>query len=93
MDKEQLTKALNKIQKNVRSMITLEEAKNLKNGTTLYHVQNRNYDGTPQRWRVTSVKTWKRRPFKVEIHLKHGLYDYDKLDEGQLDLVSLIPKW
>jgi hypothetical protein len=33
-------------------MITLEQAKQLTQGTILYHAINRNADGTPQRWRV-----------------------------------------
>ena len=74
-------------------MITLEEARLIEKGTTIYHMHNRNYDGTPQRWKVTSVKTWKRKPFEIEIHVKHGMYTYDTLNETDLDLVSLIPKW
>jgi len=71
-------------------MITLEQAKNLKHGDILYHVTNRNYDGSPQRWRVNGkVKTWKRSPEKVQVPIKYGLYSYDYLDEYSLDLVCL----
>ena len=71
-------------------MITLEDAKNLSSGTILYHVKNRNSDGTAQRWKVNGKpKTWKTRPNEVRVPLKHGLYDYDYLDQDTLNLVSL----
>ena len=71
-------------------MITLEQAKALKNGTILHHVNFKNSDGTPQRWRVNGkVKTWKTWPDRVKVPLKHGLYSYDYLTERNLDLVDL----
>lgn len=69
--------------------ITLEQAKALETGTTLHQVGEFNRDGTPRRWRVTSVKTWKTRPDEVEVRIKHGLYAYDKLRETDLHLVDL----
>jgi hypothetical protein len=69
--------------------ITLEQAKGLRQGQTIYHVSNRNSDGTPQRWRVTNVKTWKRNPSRVQVGLKYGLRHYDTLREHDLDLVCL----
>ena len=72
-------------------MITLEQAKALKHGTILYHVNNRNADSTPQRWRVNGkVKTWKRDKGRIRVPLKHGLYDYDYLTQDDLNLVCLI---
>jgi hypothetical protein len=71
-------------------MITLEDAKKLQRGQVLYHVENRNSDGTAQRWRVNGmVKTWKRNPERIQVPLKHGLYSYDYLTENELDLLSL----
>lgn len=71
-------------------MITLEQAKALKYGTILYHVANKNADGTPQRWKVNGVpKIWKRSPERVRVPLKHGLYTYGYLTEEDLNLVSL----
>lgn len=71
-------------------MITLAQAKALYKGQILYHVHNRNADGSPQRWKVNGqVKTWKRSPDRVEIPLKHGLYSYGYLTEADLDLVCL----
>jgi hypothetical protein len=70
--------------------ITLEQAKNLTYGTTLYHVSNRNADGTPQRWKVNGKpQTWKTRPNEVRVPVKNGLRNYDQLWHWDLDLVSL----
>lgn len=70
--------------------ITLEQAKNLKPGQTVYHTINKNADGTPQRWRVNGkVKTWKRDTSRVQIPVKHGLYAYDYVTENDLHLISL----
>lgn len=71
-------------------MITIDEAKNLRVGDILYHTENKNKDGSPQRWRVNGVpKTWKRSPEKVRVPMKHGLYDFDYLTETDLSLVSM----
>lgn len=71
-------------------MITLEQAKQLRLGTTLYHTTNRNADGTPQRWRVNGkVKTWVRSPERVQVPLKHGMRGYDYLTQADLDDVCL----
>ena len=73
--------------------ITLAQAKKLRYGATLYHVINRNSDGSPERWRVNGqVKTWKTRPNEVRIPVKHGLYSYDYLTQDDLDLVSTTEK-
>lgn len=56
--------------------MTVEQAKALRPGAMLYHVHNRNADGSPQRWRVSGQpKTWKTRPNEVVVPIKHGLYD------------------
>jgi len=71
-------------------MITLEQAKNLNHGTILYHVEQRNADGTPVRWRVNGKpKTWKTRPDEVKVPVKHGFRDYDYLTEDCLQIVCL----
>ncbi len=70
--------------------ITLEQAKALRPGDILYHDTHRNSDGSAQRWKVNGkVKTWKRSPERVEVPLKHGLYNYDRLSERELEVVSL----
>ena len=71
-------------------MITIEQAKGLKYGDTLYHTENKNADGTMQRWKVNGqVKVWKRSPERVRVPVKHGLYRYDYVTERDLHLVSL----
>jgi len=61
-----------------------ELLKNIKKGDVLYHVSAKNADGTPQRFKVTSIKTWKRRPEKMLIGLKRGLYEYWKVSEQEI---------
>ena len=70
--------------------ITLEEAKALKHGTTIYHMKNKNADNTAQRWRVNGkVQTWKKDPSKVKVPVKNGLRYCDYLTEHELNLVTL----
>ena len=70
-------------------MITLEQAKNLKHGETLYHTVNRNADGSAQRWQVNGKpKTWKRTDH-VSVPVKNGLRNYGYLTEHELNLVCL----
>lgn len=74
--------------------ITLEQAKQLKIGTILYHLQNKNADDSPQRWRVNgNVKLWKRHPERIQVPMKHGLKQCDYLTEKDLNMVSLTPYW
>ena len=70
--------------------ITLEQAKNLRPGDMLHHVTNKNADGTPERWKVNGQpKIWKRSPERVQIPVKHGLYDFGYITEQWLDDVDL----
>lgn len=66
----------------------VETAKGLKQGQEVYHVESNNADGTPKRYKVTSVKTWKRDQNRVEIGLKRGLYEFHKINECQLALIT-----
>lgn len=68
--------------------MTLEEAQALVIGSTVYHVTNRNADGSPQRWKVTSIKTWKRSPERIRLGLKYGLRGYDSATEAELHLLE-----
>jgi len=71
-------------------MIALKQAKALTRGQIVYHMTNRNADGSPQRWRVNGmVKAWKTRPDEVRIPVKYGLYRYDYIDHTSLHLVAL----
>lgn len=72
--------------------LTLKQAKNLKTGTILYHLINKNSDGTPQRWRVNGKpKIWKKDESKVRVPVKNGLRHFDAIDEDCLDIVTLEP--
>ena len=71
--------------------LTLEQAKKLKHGNVLYHLHNKNSDGTPQRWRVNGkVQTWKKDASMIKIPIKNGLRNCDYLTEDTLHLVTLI---
>lgn len=65
--------------------LTLEQAKNLTQGDEIHNQFLKNADGTCQRWRVTSVKTWKRDPNRIRVGLKRGLKEYGSLDERNLE--------
>ena len=70
--------------------ITLEQAKSLRYSDMVHHLINKNADGTPQRWRVNGKpKIWKRSPDRVQVPVKHGLYNYDYITEDILDDISL----
>jgi len=70
--------------------INLVQAVNLTVNNTLHHRYFKNADGTPQRWRVNGkVKTWKTKPWKIQVPLKHGLYDHGYLTEDNLDNFTL----
>ena len=74
-------------------MITLDQAKDLKHGTILYHTLAKNADGSAQRWRVNGKpKVWKTRPDEVKVPIKHGLRTFGYLTELDLDSVSLTEK-
>jgi len=61
-------------------MITLEQAKNLKHGDILHHIEYKNADGSPVRLRVTGkVKTWKSNPNRIVVPLKYGYKSYGYL--------------
>lgn len=68
--------------------MTLYEAKTLKSGDMIHHVSRKNRDGSPMRARVTSVKTWKTRPEAVEVHVKHGMYDYAVFSQYELNEIE-----
>jgi len=70
--------------------ITLEQAKSLKRGTILLHIEYLNADGSPQRWKVSGKpKTWKRSPLKVSVPIKRGLRQYKYLTEYNMDQFTL----
>jgi hypothetical protein len=71
-------------------VITLEQAKQLTPGTMLHSENNKNADGTCQRWKVNGrVILWKRSPDRVHVPVKHGLRHYDIVTENDLTEVHL----
>jgi len=70
--------------------LTLEQAKELKRGTILFHLVDKNSDGSSKRWKVNGMpKVWKRDSTRVQVPVKHGLYAHDYITESELNLVSL----
>jgi len=69
------------------------EAVNVKVGQTLYFSRGFNADGSPQRWKVNGkVRRWKRDSLRLEIPVKHGLYDYAVVKTADLPYFFLSEK-
>jgi hypothetical protein len=74
--------------------MTVSEAKELQYGDILHYRQCTRLIGprggireTSIRYRVNGkVKTWKRQPDRVQVPIKHGLYDYAYLDNFNLEV-------
>ena len=81
---------MNEMKKIKIQTLTLEQAKGLKVGTTLYHIINRNSDGSAQRWKVSGkAQTWKHCSWRVKVPIKNGLRNCSYLTEDSLYLLSL----
>ncbi len=73
------------------------QAKQLKPGQVIYAIpksgafnnSGKNADGSLMRFKVTSVKTWKRNLDKVLIGIKRGLYEYYKINENEISQFSI----
>ena len=70
--------------------MTPEKARMLKAGQWIYHRYLCNASGQPWRARVTSVKTWKRDPDRLEIRWKYGLYTYGTFTPSDLPDITEI---
>jgi len=58
----------------------INEAKNL--------VQNDFvFDDLGRKYKILSIKTWKRNPEKVLVSLRHGLFIFIKVDENEIHLI------
>lgn len=68
--------------------MNINQAKALRQGQTVYHITKKNADGSPMRARVTSVKTWKRSPERVEVRIKRGLYEYATFTESEISVLT-----
>lgn len=71
--------------------LTLEQAKLLKAGDIIHPldgngrpIPNRS-NPEPMRFKVTSVKTWKRKPDQIKIKAQRGLYERVVLMQYHLD--------
>jgi len=73
--------------------MNLQEAKELKRGNILvpnldqveyFNKGGKNRDGSLMRFKVTSIKTWKRNPNRIQIGLSRGLYEHYKIDESEI---------
>jgi hypothetical protein len=64
-----------------RIIMTLDEAKGLCQGSIIYDIYG-------SKWKILSIKTWKRNTNRILISLKYGLYDFAKVDETQLHLLK-----
>lgn len=66
--------------------LTLEQAKTLKHGSTVYNRHFLNADGaTPITVKVTSVTTWKRRPDDIVIKASRGMYEHIMLTPSNFE--------
>jgi hypothetical protein len=55
--------------------VDLQRARTLDRGDVLYHVWERNADGSPVRCRVMGkLKEWKRDSSRWQLPVKHGMY-------------------
>jgi hypothetical protein len=62
------------------------EALQLNRGCILLHRTLKNYDGTPQRFRVNGmVKTWRTMPERIQVPLKRGFSQFGYLTEQNLE--------
>ena len=65
-----------------RPYVTRQNVERLGHGQVLYHIRDRNRDGSPARWRVNGrVKLWKTRPDEFQVPIKHGMYDFDYITQ------------
>jgi hypothetical protein len=61
-------------------MLTIPQAKTLVQNSLIFDAARENADGSPKRYRVTSVKTWKTRPDHVRVNLRYGLKQHFSID-------------
>lgn len=64
-------------------MITIDDirAGRVRKHRVLFSGVDTNSDGTPQRWKVTSIKTWKTRPTEFVLGVSRGLYQHDRVTD------------
>ena len=71
--------------------LTLEQAKELIPGTILNRSDaSKNADGTPARFKVTSVYTRKCDPGRIRIRVKRGLREHYTWDKATFDYCEIV---
>ena len=71
-------------------MITLKQAKALKIGDVIHSDIRTNAVGMCRKWRVNGKpRTWKREVERVQVPLKHGMYEFDYLYESDLNIMHM----
>ncbi len=71
--------------------LTLEQAKKLHYGQTVYLIGQWDASGEPSKCRVMGkVHTWKTRPSEVRVPVKRGMYDSGYIDHHNLSRFTLI---
>jgi hypothetical protein len=72
--------------------MNLAEAKALKPGQTIYHIDHKNADGSRQRWKVNgAIQVWKTNSKRVRVPLKNGLRNFNVMTEASMHCYSLHP--
>jgi len=69
--------------------MNLDQAKKLRKGDQIHHIEYKNSDGTPQRYRITSIKTWKTRPDQIRLGIGRGLYEHYYITEEELKFYDI----
>ena len=70
--------------------MTLNEAKRLRHGQTVWIKGAYDSDGSPSKCRVTGkVQTWKTRPDEVRVPVKRGMREYGYITHRNLDRFTL----
>jgi hypothetical protein len=69
-------------------------AATLRHRDVIYHVSERNRDGTPLRARINGMlKTWKKDPKRFKLPMKHGMYSHFYLSEDNAREWRTDMKW
>lgn len=83
-------KHADKLEDTMGHALTLDEAKALRPGNTVYSLRSANRKGEPHHVKVNGqVKTWKRDTSRVQVPWKFGLYDHGYITEHNLSEFSL----
>lgn len=62
--------------------MTYLDAKNLRTGSHIFVIDRNDQFRSVK---ITSIKTWKTRPFDIDVHYKYGLYVYGSVEYREFD--------